>query len=138
MKVTLVIEKKSKTEIFGWVQQDGIIPYCATVGKSMNEVEFNIRDLFQDYKETDGKEVKEWKKIDPQKDVEFEYLYSMVEFFGAFPVLKMSDIAIRAGLNLGLVRQYASGVKNPSKEQVKKIEAAVHGLGNQLLRVSLS
>ncbi|MEJ7683745.1 MAG: hypothetical protein WKG06_38965 [Segetibacter sp.] len=51
--------------------------------------------------------------------------------------LKISSIAEQAGINPGLVRQYASGVKHPSAEQAKKIEATIHKIANDLKQVEL-
>jgi len=43
-----------------------------------------------------------------------------------------------AGLNRGLVRQYASKVKHPSADQVRKIEEAIQQLATTLKAVSLT
>jgi hypothetical protein len=71
-------------------------------------------------------------------DPYFRYRYDLVVFFEEFDFLKQSKIAELAGMNPGLLRQYASGVKNPSEPQVKKIEKAVHDLAKELQSVSLA
>jgi hypothetical protein len=69
--------------------------------------------------------------------VSFDHSYDLSAFFEQFDFLKQSKIAELAGMNPGLLRQYASGVKNPSADQAKKIEKAVHQLAKELQSVSL-
>ena len=68
----------------------------------------------------------------------FRHSYDLTVFFEEFNYLKQSKIAELAGINPGLLRQYASGVKYPSSIQAKKIEKAVHGLAKELQSVSLA
>ena len=70
--------------------------------------------------------------------LDVEISYDLRAFFKEFDELKISSIAKRAKLNESLIRQYASGHKNPSAEQVKKIEDAVHKLGERLPGVAIS
>jgi len=49
-----------------------------------------------------------------------------------FDFLKISNVAAYAGMNAGLLRQYVSGAKNPSLDQAKKIEHALHKLASEL------
>ena len=68
----------------------------------------------------------------------FSHSYDLTVFFEEFNYLKQSKIAELAGVNPGLLRQYASGVKYPSADQAKKIEKAVHELARSLQSVSLA
>ncbi|MEJ0104089.1 MAG: hypothetical protein WDO19_16675 [Bacteroidota bacterium] len=68
----------------------------------------------------------------------FSHSYDLTVFFEEYDFLKQSKIAELAGINPGLLRQYASGVKYPSAEQVLKIEKAVHDLARELQLVSLA
>ena len=70
-------------------------------------------------------------------DVEFELAYDLYAFFEHYTYLKISKIADYAGLNPSLLRHYKSQTKFPSAEQVKRIEAAVHRLANELKQVHL-
>jgi hypothetical protein len=47
-------------------------------------------------------------------------------------------IAEPAGMNPGLLRQYASGVKFPSVAQAQKVEDAIQELAKELGAVSLA
>ncbi len=48
------------------------------------------------------------------------------------------SIAREAGINPGLMRQYVSGIKNPSSDRMKKIEGVIHQIGNQLRKTKLT
>src|SRR6266487_1753319 len=71
------------------------------------------------------------------KDVVFEHTYDLTVFFEQFSFLNQSKIAELAGLNPGLLRQYASGVKHPSREQANKIQVAIRELANKLKAVKI-
>jgi len=70
-------------------------------------------------------------------EAEFIYAYDLTVFFEKFNFLNQSKIAELSGLNAGLLRQYASGVKHPSKEQAAKIQAAIRELANELKSVKI-
>ena len=72
------------------------------------------------------------------KTVEFEYAYDLTVFFEKFNFLNQSKIAEMAGISPGLIRQYSSGHKQPSKEQVGKIQTAVRKMATQLSLVELT
>ena len=40
-------------------------------------------------------------------------------------------------MNQSLVSQYVSGIKTPSSKQTKKIEKALHMLGQELMEIEL-
>lgn len=71
-------------------------------------------------------------------NIEFDYAYDLTVFFETFNFLNQSKIAELAGINPGLIRQYSSGQKNPSAEQVLKIQKAIQALANKLKSVRLS
>jgi len=81
------------------------------------------------------KVLKNFEHID---DVEFEYSYDLTIFFEQFSFLNQSKIAELAGINAGLIRQYSSGHKQPSKEQLVKIETAIRTIAGKLKGVQLS
>lgn len=120
MKLLLIIEK-SKGKLWGRVTyRNNLITDFAN---NIDTLEKKMRKLLRDFH-------------DLQK-VEFEYSYDLTVFFDQYDFLKQSKIAEVAGINPGLLRQYASGVKHPSREQAKRIEKAVHNLAKELRSVSL-
>jgi transcriptional regulator with XRE-family HTH domain len=64
--------------------------------------------------------------------IEFVHLYDVYALFQQFDFLNISKIAGRAGINPGLMRQYASGVKHPSLARAKEIENVLHELAAQM------
>ena len=120
MKLLLIIEK-SKGKLWGRVNhKDNLITDFAT---NIDTLEKKMRKLLKDFHEL--------------QNVEFDYSYDLTVFFEEYDFLKQSKIAELAGMNPGLLRQYASGVKHPSLEQAKKIEKAVHNLAKELKSVSI-
>lgn len=70
-------------------------------------------------------------------DAVFDHTYDVSAFFENFDFLNQTRIAELSGINPGLLRQYASGVKHPSAQQAKKIEMVIHKLARELKAVSL-
>jgi len=134
MKVKVIIEK-NEDEL--WARIEGIGLFMpTTVGNSTKEVLDNLILLIEDYLQHEGADDAAWNQVNV-KELEFEFTYDVQAFFQEFSFLKQTKIAALAGLNPGLVRQYASGVKHPSAEQAMKIEKAVHQLAQDLQTVSI-
>lgn len=68
---------------------------------------------------------------------EFDISYDLTSFFAEYPFLNLAEIAGKTGINYGLMRQYASGIKFPSEDRVKKIEQAIREIGKELARIKL-
>jgi hypothetical protein len=130
----LIIEKHDGM-LWGRIEGKGKFmptPY----GETKTALLKNLKQLIKDYQGHEGKEDKFWKKVDT-KFMILHISYDLQAFFEEFDFLKQSKIAELAGINPGLLRQYASGVKYPSPEQAKKIEDAIHQLAKELKAVSL-
>ena len=133
MKLIIIIEP-GDGEMWGRI--DAPYTLLTTVGRSVEEVTQNLKDLIQDHLDHEGKEQNEWQGIKVE-DIKFEYVYDLTELFDVLSAVKINSIADLAGINQSLLRQYASGVKYPSSTQAKKIQEAVHQLGQKLLQVSI-
>ena len=133
MKLTIILEPGEK-EIWGRI--DAPFTLLTTVGNTVEEITHNLKDLIQDHLDHEGKEQAEWQGIKVE-DIKFEYVYDLTELFDVLSAVKINAIADLAGINQSLLRQYASGVKYPSPTQAKKIQEAVHQLGQKLLQVSI-
>lgn len=134
MTLDLVIEKHDGM-LWGRIEGKGKFmptPY----GETKLALLKNLKDLIRDYQAHEGKKDKFWKGIDV-KAMSLHISYDLQAFFEEFDFLKQSKIAELSGINAGLLRQYASGVKYPSAEQAKKIETAIHQLAKELQAVSL-
>jgi hypothetical protein len=135
MKLQLIIEKAGKNYLSGRIEDKGnFMPN--TIAADTKTVIRNIKELIVDYQENGGNKDPFWKKVRVD-ELEFEFYYDVQAFFSEHPYLNISSVAEMAGLNPGLVRQYASGVKYPSKEQAAKIEKTVKRLARDLQEVSL-
>ena len=133
--LTIAIEKGDDEEIWGSIDAPGF--FYTTVGRSVEEITENFRGLVADFLVNEGKTVPEWEGVSID-DISFEYEYDLTALFQVFSAIKINSIADMAGINKGLVRQYASGVKNASTPQAKKIEAAIRQLGERLMHVSVA
>jgi hypothetical protein len=120
MTIQLILEKEAG-KLWGRVlYQDNLIADSAT---TLQALEKKMRKLFKDFHQLE--------------EVTFEYAYDLTVFFEEFNFLNQSKIAELSGINPGLLRQYASGVKNPSEIQAKKIQAAIRGLAVRLKNVQI-
>src|SRR3979490_3182449 len=120
-KLEVIIEKNDGL-LWGRIEDLGNFtptPY----GKTKAQVIKNLRELIHDYVANEGKKDKYWNKVDLE-NLQFEFRYDLQAYFQEHNYLKISSVAEQAGLNPGLLRQYASGVKYPSEDQANKIRDA--------------
>jgi hypothetical protein len=130
-KLQIIIEKNDGL-LWGRVENAGEFmqtPY----GKDTNEVIKNLKELVCDYLANEGKSDKFWKRLDIE-NVDFVFSYDLQAYFQEHDYLKISSVAKQAGLNPGLLRQYASGVKYPSQGQTAKLKLAINKIAKELLR----
>ncbi len=133
-KIEIIIEKNDGL-LWGRVENMGthlLTPY----GKTTEKLIENLNELVLDYLANEGKKDKFWNRVDISKVV-FEFKYDLQAFFAEHDYLKISSVAEHAGINPGLLRQYASGVKYPSPDQAKKIEDAIHEIALELKEISI-
>ncbi len=134
MNLEVIIEK-GDGELWGRIEGNStFLP--ATVGETVGEVLQNLEALIQDYLLHEEEKDPFWEKAIGAR-LQFELVYDLQAFFAEHKELNASAIATRAGINPGLLRQYSSGVKFPSREQAKKIEVAIHQLAEDLRAISL-
>ncbi len=105
MKLLLIIEK-DKGKLWGRV----------TYKKNL------VTDFAGNITSLEKKMTKLIKDFHRVEKISFYHSYNLSAFFEQFDFLKQSKIAELAGINPGLLRQYTSGVKNPSTDQTRKIE----------------
>lgn len=133
MRLTIIIEK-GDGEIWGRVEAPGFLNVI--VGNSEAKITQNMLELIVDFLENEGKGDEYWKGI-ALESIEFDYRYDLTAFFDLFSPLKINAIAEKAGINKALMRQYVSGIKHPSAQQVQKNESAIHAFAQTLMKVSL-
>lgn len=120
MKIKLILEKESGI-LWGRVTYDKnlIVDSAATLSVLENKLK---------------KALKEFHSVD---NVVFDCQYDLTAFFEEFNFLNQSKVAELSGINPGLLRQYASGVKHPSKEQAQKIQSAIRDLAVRLRSIRI-
>ena len=122
LKLDLIIER-GENELSGRVTyNDNLI---VDMAPTVTELEVQIAKLLEDFEGID------------QREVEFNHLYDVYALFDRFDFLNISKVASHAGINAGLLRQYASGVKHPSANQAKKIEDTIHDLATQMQKAAV-
>jgi len=122
MKLELILENQESMLIGRVSYNDNLI---IDSDRSLQKLEKKLKILLSEF---DG--------LEPDK-IEFEHFYDVYALFQQFDFLKISKVAAHAGINAGLLRQYASQVKYPSANQAKKIENTIHELAEQMLHASL-
>ncbi len=120
-KLQLILEKEG-SKLWGRVSVDGNLVFDSAT--TLQALEKKLKKTLKDF---EGLE-----------EIQFEYAYDLTVFFEQFNFLNQSKIAELAGINPSLIRQYSSGHKQPSKEQVGKIESAIRELAGKLKAVQLS
>lgn len=134
MKLELVLEKGDGE---WWGRLEGVPnAHLYTSGTTVDEVTENLRDLLADYLENEGQHEVDWRMVSPAT-VEFNYTYDMTSFAEAFEALQAGVLSEKSGLEEALVQEVVNGTRRPSLEQARRIEAALHELGQSLLQVSL-
>lgn len=122
IKLELIIESQESVLTGRVTYNDNLI---VDSGKSLQILEEKLKVLLFEFEE-----------LEPDV-IEFEHFYDVYSLFQQFDFLKISKVAQHAGINAGLLRQYASQVKYPSANQAKKIENTIHELAEQMMHVSL-
>ncbi len=133
-KIDVIVEVKDGM-LWGIVENKGnFIP--TPYGNTVADLQQNLKQLIKDYQQHEGKTDKFWSKVDTDH-MDIELSYDLKAFFKEFNQIKISSLAEFANVNPSLLRQYSTGNKYPSADQVKKIESAVQELGKKLEKVSI-
>jgi len=135
MKAIKVILERGSGDLWGRIEELDFSFF--TTGNTVDEVVSNLKMLVADFIENEGADNPNWANISVD-NLTFEVEYDLTAFFELFSALKIGSVAEQAGINQSLMRQYASGIKHPSTQQVKKIQGVIHELANSLLNVQLA
>ncbi len=133
-KLTVVLERDADNDWQAWCDVADAETLLTAIAPTTEGVLSQMRGLIKDFQAHDWRDVPSWTTINADTDIEFEFAYSVVELFDTFNFLKIGAVAKEAGLNASLLRAYASGDKNPSLTQAKKIEEAIRRLGQSLMQ----
>lgn len=131
MKVTAIMEMGPDGLFSCSVANDeNLHTGIAGYGKSANEAK---EDMLQCYREMNEILVEEGKE---PLDLDFDFKIDIQSFFSIFPFFNISRIADMAGINQSLLRQYASGISQPSDKQYVRLSNAINRIKQDLSKIS--
>jgi predicted RNase H-like HicB family nuclease len=131
MKKLKILIGKSKDHFGAYAENiDGI--YGA--GDTVEETKKSIQNAIKLYKQYNKKNL----PAILQGDFEIVYRFDAESLFNAYKgILTNTGMEKLTGINGKQINHYATGAKKPRPAQLKKIEAALHKLGSELLAVEL-
>ena len=129
-KVTIQVEKQPGEKNFSCYMVDdmpgfGLTGYGKTARDAMRDICI-ARDETKEIFEEEGKQFPE---------LEFEYKFDMGSLFDYFSYLNIAGVAKKAGINASLMRQYASGVHEPSAKRRAVIEQSLWDIAAEIQTV---
>jgi predicted RNase H-like HicB family nuclease len=132
MKYLKVIVCKANKGVSAHLPEvDGYVIVRDSIGelkKDLSEgIRFHIQGLYPE-------ERREWMDGEYEFEFVFSDIPSFIEAHGDF--INQSSLARIAGINEGLMRQYVSGVKHPSKKTMQRIEDGIKQYAGKLRSVS--
>jgi len=125
----IIIEKSSDS--FGAYAEN--IEGIYGAGDTLTEVKQSIKDAIKTFDEKDMPEIL-------KRDFELELVFvfdtqSFLAYYGH--ILTRAALSRLTGINEKQLGHYIQGLHKPRKDKAKKIEKALHGLGQELLSVEL-
>ena len=112
---------------------DGFVIARNTVYQLKNDLpeglKFHIEGLYHEEREA-------WMDSDYKFEYVFHDIPSLVEAY--YGTLNQSSLARISGINTGQMRQYASGIKRPTKRTLQRIETGLKRYADELQRVSFA
>jgi len=133
-RITVILEKTSEGGYSAFLPA---LPGCISTGATVADIKNTIRDAVEFHIE--GMRMENL-PVPNEFAQEYELAYkvdvaSLFEWFSG--ILTKSGVSRITGMNQSLISQYVSGIKTPSTKQTKKIERALHNLGQELLEIEL-
>ena len=127
--ITVTIERNEDAFFAYTAQIDG----CTAGGFTFDEVKTNIEEMIGLCIDKDMSLAKEY-----SRGYRLNFEVDLGSVFKLLPEVNISSLAKLAGMNPGLLRQYASGAKRASEEQAGKINMAISTLANKLNSLRLT
>ena len=130
---TIIIKVGASSDYFGAYAEncDGIYGAGATAEEAKEDALRGLKLFINSREKKDLPEIL-------QGEYSIEYEYDTQSFLNYYNRI-FTNVALErlTGINQKLLHHYSSGLKKPREAQRKKIEAALHRLGNELLTVRL-
>lgn len=125
-KVLAIVERgKGKRNFACWspenVDNCMLVGYGGTAREAMQDIKLTV----QEEKEEKAEEGKTF------PDVEFDFRFDVGSFFDYYPI-DMTAFAKYIGMNASVLRQYATGIRVPKEETIKRIREGIDKLSRDL------
>ncbi len=134
IELSIVVEK-AENSYQGRLVDEGHFAFYDSAN-SIDELETQLKEAFEDYLQFEGKDDEKWKNVSIE-NVKFNINLDLTELFELFTMLNISKVADYIGINSSQMRQYASGKRNPSEKQALLIQNSIHKLADSLKRITL-
>ncbi len=121
MKINLIVEK-TRTGYSAYAENYPVF----TVGKTLDELKFNILESINLHFEKSGK------TVGPD---DLKIYLDLPQFFNFYKVINVKALSERIGINQSLLAQYIKGHKKPSKRQTERILRGVQEVGKELAAI---
>lgn len=121
MKIKMIVER-TKTGYSAYAEKYPVY----TVGKSLEELKFNVLEAVNLRFEKSGKTFTE---------DDLKITLDIQQFFQFYKVINAKALSERIGMNQSLLAQYIKGVKKPSSAQTNRILKGVQQVGRELSSV---
>ena len=132
MKTIALVERNSEGTFFIFtpdLKDSTIMGTGSTVAEAMSDFENSVKEVIESY---DTEELPA-----ELRNFKWEYRYDIASLFDYYSFINVSALAKRIGINPSLMRQYKGG-QYISKEQMSRIEKALHEIGTELSAGSLT
>lgn len=129
MKFTAIVEKGVDGMYSIYVdgmKDHGLYGSGASAEKAKKDMLNALSEMVEVYKEEGSKTPKE---LD---NPTFVYKYDIASMFDYFDWINVTKLALKAGINPSLMRQYKNGLAFASEKQSSKIQEALNNLGKEL------
>ena len=133
-RVVVILEK---TTDGGYSAYLPALPGCISTGETVADIRSTIKEAVEFHLEgMKAEQLHLPEEFEQEFDLAFKMdVASLFEWFSG--ILTKSGVSRITGMNQSLISQYVSGIKTPSSKQTKKIERALHNLGQELLEIEL-
>ena len=129
MKTLAVIIEHAGDNLSAYIEGVPIV----VVGDNLNEIKKNMQEAIDFYLESETTPVK---KLQGAYELKFKFdTESLLNYYTR--IFSYVSLPYLTGINQKQLCHYASGLSKPRERQRRKIETALHHLGNELLSVKL-
>lgn len=133
MKVNVQVEKGKGEKNFSCFMKE-TMPWGGLIGYG-NSAREAVEDIYESLKEQKELMAKEGREME---DLEFDFKFDVGSLFNYYSYLNISGVARKTGISDSVLRQYASGVRRPSADRLKRIKEGLAAIAADLMAVELS